>query len=124
MDPADLVGQLRPIRLPASYADFGWRDGLAAVSLGLFAGLFMLVTVRPLLAPPEDRVAKVRQEVEALSQCGEEERALGLARLLERLAPGGAAELPGLVDSLYSGARTDIAALEAAILAAARRRRR
>ncbi|MFD1342445.1 hypothetical protein [Litorisediminicola beolgyonensis] len=48
MTPEDLVAQLAPIRVPLHFAEFGLRDALALISLGILAGLCLSLPLRAL----------------------------------------------------------------------------
>ncbi|UOM35566.1 hypothetical protein [Acuticoccus sp. I52.16.1] len=128
MDADALVAQLRPIRLPADYATLGLADALAAFALGVAAAILVVALVRPLLARREDPAADAERQIEALRAAPAEARILGLAHLLARLDPERRAPRPDDLDTALYARRAPAdpaalaAAVEAAILRAARRR--
>lgn len=120
MTTEELVDRLAPVRLPEDFARFGLQDGLAALSLGLLVGLALAGLLRLVTRPRLDAEGRARREIERLAGLDDEPRLVGLARLLDA---HGAARPEGLDRALYGrGAGADIAALERAVLAAARRR--
>lgn len=138
-DP-DLLAQLRPVRLPADFAAFAWTDVLAAASLGILAALALLVLLRLLTRRRETPLALVRRQLAAARALPAEDRLFRQAALLDRLGAQGSettrrpprrtggggdatAETRARIRrSLYRpGAQPDLDAIDAAILALARR---
>lgn len=119
MTQEELLENLAPIRLPLSFAEFTLRDGLLALSLGLFAGLLLsklisLISVRRLSTTDQAQI-----EFERLSKLNLEARLVGLAAMLARLETNEADKL-GLEDALYNPtASVDPSTIEQAILAVA-----
>lgn len=122
MTGEELVAQLRPIRMPAEFAAFGWREALAAFSLGLLLTLLLLPIARPFLVSRDDPRAQAEAEIARLSREALPARLHGLATLLHRLG----SRIPEtLRPALYDpDAEADAAALEALIRDAARKARR
>ncbi|GGF65475.1 hypothetical protein SAMN05216376_107283 [Mameliella alba] len=122
MTPEELVPRLAGIRIPESFARFGWQDALAAVALGLLAGLLLSALLRGLTARRLSPRDTARAAIARLASCETEVRIAGLAALLR--ANGGT--LPKeMQEALYNPrAPVDPAALEAVVIAAARRRQR
>ena len=119
MIPEDLTARLADIRIPESFARFGIQDALAAVALGLIAGLFLAALVRAVTRPRPRPAEAARKAIAELSGADPQTRLAGLAALLSR--HGGTAP-DGLSAALYDPRRGfDPARLEAAILAAARK---
>lgn len=122
MTPEDLVSRLAPVRVPEDFARFGLQDALAIIALGLLGGLLLSIMLRGLTRPAPDAIHQARARIAALTDRPPQERAAGLARLLREQ---GEDIPPQMRMALYDpGASADPIALEAAILAAARRRRR
>ncbi|MGF1554364.1 MAG: hypothetical protein ACFBWO_17950 [Paracoccaceae bacterium] len=121
MTPDELASRLAPVRLPAEFARLDWPEMLAALSLGLLLGLAVAALLRLLTERRLDAPERARREIERLARLDGERRLLGLARLLARLDPAGPRP-EGLDRALYREGAADLAALERAILRAARRR--
>ncbi len=131
MDADALVGELRPIRLPAEYATLGVFDALAAFAVAVLVALSLVALLRPLLARRADPAGEAARAVAALRDEPADVQLLGLARLSARIDPAGTVLRTDSIDrALYArggAARVDpdeIAALEADIIARARRRPR
>lgn len=122
MTPEELVSRLAPVRVPADFARFGLQDALAAVALGLLAGVVLSVLLRALTAPRAGTVEDVRARISALTHLPPQERMVALAGLLRDM---GGTVPSAMSNALYDpNATTDPAPLEEAVLAAARRARR
>ena len=120
MSPDELAAQLAPMRIPESFARFEVQDGLAAIALGLIAGLLVAFLYRVLTKVRTDPVATVQSEIASLDQKGREARLAGLAALLARLDRQGPRP-DGLYDAIYDPqARFDEQELERAVVDAAR----
>lgn len=122
MTPEELVSRLAPVRVPADFARFGLQDALAAVALGLLAGVVLSVLLRALTAPRARTVADVRARIAAMTHLPPQARMVALAGLLRDM---GGTVPSAMSNALYDpNATTDPAPLEEAVLAAARRARR
>ncbi|AUC52159.1 hypothetical protein CDO87_02685 [Sagittula sp. P11] len=122
MTPEELVSRLAPVRVPADFARFGLQDPLAAVALGLLAGVVLSVLLRALTAPRTRTVEDVRARIAAMTHLPPQERMVALAGLLRDM---GGTVPSAMSNALYDpNATTDPAPLEEAVLAAARRARR
>lgn len=118
MTADELVEALRPIRLPAAFAEVGLLDVLAAFAAGAIAAYLLLLVLRPLQTRRTDPVAQAQREIDALATLPPQERAVGLARMHARLSAGGPATRPAVLDALLyrPDAPGDFAPLEAAVL--------
>lgn len=120
---AEVVATLHPVRLPADFARLGWQDGLAALSLGILAGLILLILVRPLLTRKPDPRAALRAELARIRTLPAQERLFRQAALLARVSDA----VPRAEDWRQALYRKDMAvdldALEARILQLARKDR-
>lgn len=122
MTPEELVSRLAPVRVPADFARFGLQDALAAVALGLLAGVVLSVLLRALTAPRTRTVEDVRARIAAMTHLPPQVRMAALAGLLRDM---GGTVPSAMSNALYDpNATTDPAPLEEAVLAAARRARR
>ncbi|SFR12348.1 hypothetical protein [Poseidonocella sedimentorum] len=126
MTPEELVEALAPIRLPPEVARFGPMDALIAFALGLLLALLLRAVLPSLTARKASPEAQARRALAAASQLPADERLFRLAHLLRQLDPDDQIPRPaGLSAQLYDPAHApDTAPLEAAILAAARRKER
>ncbi|WP_413203703.1 hypothetical protein [Rhodospirillum sp. A1_3_36] len=119
---AEVIEALAPIRIPADFAAFNWRDGLAAFSLGLLAAVLLSLILRPLFHRTQDPLSRIREDLAALSEKPVQERLLGQAALMTELEVDPPLE-PSYREALYRpiGANSlDLDALDQRILAAAR----
>ncbi|MCQ0969546.1 hypothetical protein MLD63_03730 [Paracoccus sp. TK19116] len=122
MSPEDLVSQLAGIRIPEGFARVGVRDALTIVALGLVAGLMISAVLRLVTLRRERPVDEARRAIHALADPDPQVRVTGLAILLR---DQGGEQVEGLKRALYDPRETvDPIALEAAVLSAARRRKR
>ncbi|MCF8480106.1 MAG: hypothetical protein K9H25_06720 [Rhodospirillum sp.] len=120
--PAEIVEALAPIRMPADFAAFTWRDGLAAFSLGLFVAVLLSLVLRPLFHRVRDPLARIRADLADLSTRPFQERLLGQATLMTELEADPPLE-PVYREALYrpiDGDTLDLDGLDGRILAAAR----
>lgn len=124
MSPDELAAQLAPMRIPESFARFEAQDGLAAIALGIIAGLLVAFLYRVFTTVRTDPVATVQSEIASLAQMGREARLAGLAALLNRLDRQGPRP-DGLCNALYDPqVPFDEQELERVVLDAARHRTR
>ena len=109
------------MRVPAEFAEFGLRDALAVIALGLLAGVLLSVILRGLTRPRATPESQLGDRIASLKKLAPQDHLAGLAQLGAELG----ADLPqGLQKALYDpAAPSDPAAVEAAILAAAGRGR-
>lgn len=122
MTPEDLVSRLAPVRVPEDFARFGLQDALAVIALGLLGGLLLSIMFRGMTRPRPHAIYQTRARIAAFSGLAPQERVAGLALLLREL---GEDIPPQMRMALYDpDAPADPIVLEAAILAAARRRGR
>ncbi|WP_146589491.1 hypothetical protein [Puniceibacterium confluentis] len=123
MTPEDLLALLAPVRIPAGFAAFGWRDALLFAALGIATALLLAPVLRLFSARRPSKRQQAATEVARLRQLDPEARMVGLARMLRRLDPAAAARaFPD--DSLYNPQiPADFGPMEHAVLAAARVRR-
>ncbi|SON54576.1 hypothetical protein HDIA_1035 [Hartmannibacter diazotrophicus] len=121
---SDLIAQLGPLRLPADFAVFGWRDYLAALSIGLLVACLVAALLRPLFASRRDDVARLALELDSFKTLNAGERLYRQAAVLRSLG-GDVADVGGeFAVALYGSAPvTDLDALDEKILGHARRRR-
>ena len=122
MNPDDLVDRLAAIRIPEAFARFGVQDALAAVALGLLAGVLIATLLQRLTIRRARPLDEARSAIAALSGQERQVRITGLAALLRT---HGGMPIEGLEAALYDPEATVSSDdLEAAVLAAARRRKR
>ncbi len=122
MTQDELVERLAPPRLPEEFLSVGLQDLLGAFGVGLIAALILAPFLRPFLSRRVPLADEVRARLAALAGLGRDERLLRRAELLaEYGVPLEGAER----DALYRpDAEVDEAALDARIVAAARKRGR
>ncbi|HEX2019082.1 MAG TPA: hypothetical protein VGO17_09110 [Aurantimonas sp.] len=130
--PADpeLIAQLRPVRLPPEWQAFAWADVFAAIAIGVLAALVLLLVLRLATRRRETPLMVARRELAAASDLPGDERLFRQAALLDRLAGKRSRAAPAAIrakigEALYRpGGLADPDAVDAAILAFARSRRR
>ncbi len=81
MTPNELIATLGPSRLPVTLLDFGPREYLAVLGLGLLAGLIFALLLRPFTS----RGPSAAQRIRATRGQPGQERILSIARILGRL---------------------------------------
>lgn len=121
---SDLIAQLGPLRLPADFAAFDWRDYLAAISLGLLLASLVAALLRPLFASRRDDLIRLSRELDGFKALPAGERLYRQAAVLRSLG-GDIADIDGrFAAALYGSAPVaDLDALDEKILGHARRRR-
>ncbi|WP_420556622.1 hypothetical protein [Roseovarius sp.] len=120
MTPEELTARLADIRIPESFARFGLHDALAAAALGLIAGLLIARLARVATIRKTRPAETARAAIAELSDADPQARLAGLAALLRDL---GGTPPDGLREALYNPRHPlDPAALETAVMAAARQR--
>ncbi len=119
----DIVARLRPIRLPAEFASFGFQDYFAIFGLGMLAGLALILLLRFAFKGSENPQATARRAIEKLRDEPDAIRLMELARLRATFDPQ--AVPPDWREALYKpGATPDFGVIEAEVMAAAQLGRR
>lgn len=116
----DVIAALAPLRMPSDFAAISWQDCLAGLSLGICAGLLLMLIARPLFSRGANQFAEIERKLAELRTLPPQERLFQQMIILNMLLPDCQIEEP-YRDALYRpGVSVDLGAMDARILKTAR----